>query len=292
VGLLTVLDAATGRRLWSVDVLERFRADGPRYGTAESVLVEQGRVICTPGGKEGTLAALDADTGRTVWTSRGLDDRAGHASPIAVTWGGERQVITLTNKGLVGVRLADGTPLWRHTKGFGGFFHEHVLTPVFHDGLVFAEGGHRAGGACVRLVPKGDAVEAEHLWSKSASSTHTGGYVECDGCLFGDSGKGWACIDMTTGEVLWTEAAIRGAATIWADGRFYCVGEKGTVYLVQAGRDGASTVGSFRMPNPGSETWAYPAIAGGRLYVRRKGEIHVYDVAAPSAQAEPAPGPK
>jgi len=279
-GLLTALDAEDGRKRWMVDIFDRFGGDGPRYGAAESVLVAGERVICTPGGKDAALAALDAKTGLTLWTSRGLDDKPGHASPIPVTWGGVQQVITLTHEGMVGVRLEDGTLLWRHTKGFGWFFHENVLTPVFHNGYVFAEGGHRSGGACVRLALKdvrpGFAVE--QVWKKDASSTHTGGYVVRGGCLYGASGEGWACIDMATGEVRWTEPAIRRAATIWADGRFYCVDEKGTVFLVAAGPAEATVVGKFEIPNAGSQTWAYPALSDGRLYVRRKDQVHVYDV--------------
>ncbi len=277
-GLLTALEAEGGRKRWMVDIFERFDGHRPRYGVAESVLVTGGRVICTPGGKDAGLAALDADTGRVVWTSRGLDDKPGHASPVAVTWGGQRQVVTLTHEGMVGVRLEDGTPLWRHTKGFGWFFHENVLTPVFHDGYVFAEGGHRSGGACVRLVPQADGFAVEPVWTKSGHATHTGGYVERGGHLYGGTGRGWACIDMASGEVRWTEPAIRRAATLWADARFYCVGEKGTVCLVEADPDGCTVVGRVEIPNAGSQTWAYPAIAGGRLYVRRKDQVHVYDV--------------
>jgi len=286
-GLLTALETDAGRkvwmvdifdRFWMVDIFDRFRAHPPRFGVAESVLVLGDRIICTPGGKDATLAALDAGTGRTVWTTRGLDDGAGHASAVAVTWRGSRQVITLTHKGLVGVRPEDGSLLWRHAKGFGWFFHENVMTPVFHDGYVFAEGGHRSGGVCVRLTREGGGLAVEPVWTKSEFATHTGGYVQRGGYLYGGTGRGWGCIDMTSGQVRWKEPTIRRAATLWADSRFYCVGEKGTVYLAAAGPEGCTVVGQVEIPNAGSQTWAYPALSGGRLYVRRKDQVHVYDV--------------
>jgi hypothetical protein len=85
---------------------------------------------------------------------------------------------------------------------------------------------------------------------------------------------------MASGEECWREAAIRRAATLWADARFYCVGEKGTVFLVDASPDGCTVVGRFEIPDAGDRTWAYPALADGRLYVRRKDHVYVYDVSA------------
>jgi len=279
-GLLTALTVDTGRKAWMVNIFERFRGKPPRFGVAESVLVTGGRVICTPGGKEGTLVALDAATGRVVWTSRGVDDDAGHASAVEVTWGGRRKIITLTHKGLVGVAPEDGSLLWRHTDGFGWMLHENTMMPVFRDGYVFAEGGHRSGGVCVRLTPRGDGFSAEKVWTKVEHASHTGGYVERNGHLYGGTGQGWGCIDMTTGQECWREPSIRRAATLWADARFYCIGEKGTVCLVEAGPDGCTVVGRVEIAGAGSQTWAYPALADGRLYVRRKERVYVYDVSA------------
>jgi len=279
-GLLMALMLQAGRKAWMVNIFDRFGGDPPRFGVAESVLVTDGRVICTPGGKRGALAALDADTGRVLWTTPSLDEAAGHASAIEVTWGGRRQIVTLMHKGLVGVAPEDGRLLWRHGKGFGWLFHENTMTPVFHDGYVFAEGGHRSGGVCVRLSPEGDRFAAEQVWSKVEHASHTGGYVERDGYLYGGTGRGWGCIEMATGREQWREPAIKRAATLWADARFYCVGEKGGVSLVEAGPDGAEVVGRFEIPDAGPQTWAHPALADGRLYVRRKDHVYVYDVSA------------
>ena len=72
----------------------------------------------------------------------------------------------------------------------------------------------------------------------------------------------------------------RHRPSLWADDRFYCLGEKGTMYLVEADPKGHRTVGEFKIPNAGSQTWAYPAISGGRLFIRRRDKVFVYDIAA------------
>jgi len=280
-GRLTALEADSGSKVWTLNLFETFGGKRPMYGAAESVLVVGDTVICTPGGPDACLAALDAGTGRTVWTSRGLSDRAAFASTIAIDYGGVRQVVALTEKGLVGVALADGKPLWRFTDYFGGFMAENVLAPVFRDGIVFGEGGHYGGGGAVRLKADAGAFSVEPLWKKSGGSTHLGGYVERGGFLYGDTGRGWSCVDLAGGDVRHKTSRIRGAATLWADGRFYCLGEKGTMHLVEADPNCSRIVGEFSIPNAGSQTWAYPAISDGRLYVRRLEQVHVYDISRP-----------
>ena len=75
----------------------------PGWGYTESVLVDGDQVVCTPGGDQGTLAALDKHTGQVVWRSEDLTDDAQYASPIVFDWNGERQIAQLTMKTLAGV---------------------------------------------------------------------------------------------------------------------------------------------------------------------------------------------
>ena len=279
-GRLAALAAADGRAVWSVDLLKWFRAKAPMYGVAESVLVVGDRLVCLPGGPEAFAVALHKKTGRTLWTANGIKGPIGYASAIVAEHGGVRQIITLTGKGLVGLAAHDGTLLWQHTEGFGGFMAENVLTPIFADGIVFGDSGHYGGGAAVRLEVREGRFVPTLAWKKSAGSTHLGGYVERGGYLYGDTGRGWSCVELATGTVRYKVRTIRRPATLWADGRFYCLAEKGTIYLVEADPTAHRVVGEVTIPNAGSQTWAYPAISGGRLYIRRRDKVHVYDIAA------------
>ena len=77
----------------------------PGWGYTESVLVDEGRVICTPGGSGGALTALDAKTGKVLWRSKEFTDPAQYSSPIVINHGGKRQYVQLVMKKLVGVML-------------------------------------------------------------------------------------------------------------------------------------------------------------------------------------------
>jgi len=277
-GRLAALDAATGQEAWGFNIFEAFRSKRPFYGVAESVLVAGPHVICTPGGSDTCIMAIDKKTGYTVWTSRGIGAEAGYASPILADWQGIRQIITLTDGGLVGVRADNGTVLWSFDKYFPKEPARKILTPIFRDGYVFADGGHLCKGGTVRLEIVGSAVTATGVWEKPQRATHLGGYVERDSLLFGHDGQGWACTEMLTGIVRYKSKEIAPAATLWADGRFYCLGESGKMHLVEADARACRIVSSFKIPSAGPQTWAYPAISDGKLFIRRADKVFMYDI--------------
>ena len=65
-GRVACLAADSGKVLWAVDVLDRFRGEEPTWAMSECLLVDGSRVIVTPGGDKALLAALDKDSGQTV----------------------------------------------------------------------------------------------------------------------------------------------------------------------------------------------------------------------------------
>ena len=58
-GDVTCLDVETGRTLWHVNLREQFGGGRPGWGYSESPLIEGDLVIVTPGGRGGTLLALN-----------------------------------------------------------------------------------------------------------------------------------------------------------------------------------------------------------------------------------------
>ncbi|MES1213056.1 MAG: PQQ-binding-like beta-propeller repeat protein, partial [Singulisphaera sp.] len=59
-----------GHEVWRKDLPKDFagkKADG--WGYSESVLIDGDQLVCTPGGPESTMIALDKTTGETRWTT-------------------------------------------------------------------------------------------------------------------------------------------------------------------------------------------------------------------------------
>lgn len=79
-GKLVTIEPTKGQVLKTVDLLERFGAEQAKFGFAECVLVDGRKVICTPGGPDASLAALNKNTGETIWQTKGLSQLAGYCS--------------------------------------------------------------------------------------------------------------------------------------------------------------------------------------------------------------------
>ena len=111
-GVVSAFEAATGRRLWQTSA----PSEVPFYSAASSPVGTNGVVIVHPGNYE-PLTAFDANTGAVKWTAG-----AGgfFMSPLVVTLAGTRQVVSVTQKAVIGVLPADGSVLWSYPWSGGG----------------------------------------------------------------------------------------------------------------------------------------------------------------------------
>src|SRR5262249_43494384 len=144
------------------------------WGFTWSPLVDGDRLICVPGGSQGTLAALDKRTGQVLWRSKELTDQATYSSPIVIEVGGGRQYVQMTNEGVSGVAASDGRLLWKYLKkpAYGDVV---IPTPIFHGGCVYVSAGYGAGCDLIRLTPAGPRFKAEKVYSNKTMVNQQGG---------------------------------------------------------------------------------------------------------------------
>jgi outer membrane protein assembly factor BamB len=293
-GVLVCVERATGKEKWHKSLTKDLNGSlmTPKWGYSESPLVDGDKVICTPGGKDGTLAALDKTTGAVLWRSKGVTDAASFSSAIAAEVGGVRQYVQLTAKGVIGVDAKDGKLLWRYEDS--GFRTAVIPTAVFHDDAVFATAGYGAGCVLLRLSPAGSGTKYEKVYANKNMVNHHGGVVLVGDHLYGYSdGKGWVCLEFKNGQVVWAEKnALEKGSLTCAGGQLYCYGENtGTVVLADASPAGWKENGRFTIPenskirkSGGTKFWTHPVVANGRLYVRDQDLLFCYDVKSPGAE--------
>ena len=118
------------------------------------------RLICTPGGKKGLLAALDKKTGDVIWRSKEITDQASYSSPIEVEIGGIKQYVQVVNSGIVGVGAKDGKRLWSYRRE-PAYDDVVIATPVFSDNHVFSTVGFAQGCDLIKLVPQTSGIKVE-----------------------------------------------------------------------------------------------------------------------------------
>lgn len=274
-----------GSERWRRNLKEDFggkKADG--WGYSESVLIDGNKLVCTPGGTQCTIAALDKMTGEAIWQTVRDDDRgAGHASPVIANVGGTKVYVQTTGSGALGVRADDGKLLWsyeiKRTTAV-------IPTPIVKDDLVFFTAGYGTGGTLIRQVPTGDGITAEEIYPTNPKLENKhGGIVLVDGYLYGDAGDGGIpfCADLMTGEVKWKSrgSGKKSASVTAADGKLVFRFSNGTVALVPASSEAYNETGSFKTPDSGDRpSWAHPVIVGGKLYLREGDKILCYNLKA------------
>ena len=129
-GDLVCLKADTGAEIWRKSLTRDFGGRSGGWNYTESPLIDDGKVIITPGGKKGAVVALNKKTGEPIWQSKDFTD------------GGERQYIQLTGANVVGLAADTGKVLWKAArKGRTAT----VSTPIFHDGHVFVSSSYGVG---------------------------------------------------------------------------------------------------------------------------------------------------
>ena len=280
-GDLVCVEANSGVIKWRKNLQQDFRGDMMSdWGYSESPLIDGGRLICTPGGSEGTIIALNKLSGQVLWRSKEITDAAAYASVIARDIGGVRQFIQLTGESVFGVAANDGRLLWR---GAHPGRTAVIPTPIEHGGHVYVTAGYGVGCALFHITGNNNKFAAEKVYANKVMVNHHGGVVRVGEHLYGYSdGKGWVCQHMKTGEMVWSERSKldKGAITA-ADGHLYLrsEGSKGTVVLIEATPAGFKEKGRFDQPDRSKQqSWAHPVIANGKLYLRDQDLLLCYDV--------------
>ena len=269
-----------GKVKWMKDYAKDFGgvvgAEKQAWAYSESVLVDGGHVIGTPGGKEAAMVALNKLTGEVAWKCElPASDGAEYSSIMPVDADGTKLYITFLRKsGLVGVEAKTGKFLWKYPKisDFGA----NIMTPVVYKNQVFASTS-RGGAALLEL--KGTAEPKEVYFTKELG-TSIGGAVLVDGHVYGTTSSGLYCAEFATGKKLWHESSIGGASICFADGRLYVrLFSSGDVVLVEPNPKEFVEKGRVKQPDRSTyAAWPHPIVANGGLFVRDQNTLVCWEV--------------
>jgi len=294
-GILACLKSKDGEVVWQKDFKKDF--DGKMmsgWGFSESPLIDGDWVLCTPGGQDSMIVALNKLTGEEVWRSSVPElgnkgkDGAGYSSIVISNASGVKQYVQLVGRGLIGVRASDGKFLW----GYNLIANPtaNIPTPIVDGDYVFTSTGYGDGGtALVKVVREGDGFKAEEVYYHGAKTlqNHHGGMVLHDGHVYFGSkhNNGFpVCVDFDSGKIVWggdTRGPGSGsAAIVFADGNVIFRYQSGEVALIEATPEDYKLKGVFKpefvSKNP---CWAQPVVAGGKLYLRDQDKLMCYDLA-------------
>lgn len=295
-GSIVCLNTADGKQVWSRDFKDWGGKLMTGWGYSESPLVDGDRVLCTPGGKEGMLVALNKQTGETIWAATlpdygpergrngsGLKDGAGYSSAMISSGGGVKQYVQLVGRGVIGVRASDGKLLWRYSGAANGT--ANIPTVLIDGDFVFCSTGYNTGSALLKLTADGqDQVTMAPVYELSGKQMQNkhGGMVLVDGYIYCGDGDGSGdpiCIRMADGKTAWgpiREARDSESSVCYADGAVIFRRAKGRVLIVEATPEKFNLIASFQPAFQEDHSWSYPVISGGKLYLREQDKLMCY----------------
>jgi len=283
-GDLACLETKTGKERWRKNLRTDFGGKPGEWAYAESPLIDGRALVCTPGGSNATMLALNKRTGKVIWQcAMPQADDASYSSIVVGMLGGRKQYVQFLSQGLAGVEARTGTLLWRYERNAKGS-PAVIMTPLVSDGLVYS-GAYRANCALLRLNEKNGGSVAEEIYVNNKLPIGLGGVVKVGNYFYGSSSQSAMCVAFRTGDIKWEERALGPASWLVADGRLYLHAENGDVALLEPTPEAYREKGRFTPPNrpesgdPG-KPWAYPVISNGRLYIRDQNSLWCFDVKA------------
>ena len=269
-----------GKEVWRVNIQNDYEGrmmSGWRW--SESPLVDDGKVVVTPGGDKGAVLALDAKTGKQVWRCEGLTDPAGYSSLIIREIGDIKQYIQLTGKSVAGIDAGNGKLLWRADRPGKTAV---ISTPIYDKGTLFVTSAYGVGCNGFKVEYKNNQFVANEIYKHvggAGMANHHGGAIRVGDYVYGSNSGQLSCLRLSDGEVMWNEPSAGKGAIIVADNKIILRTERGPVSLVKLSPSGYEEVSRFDQPErTRARAWAHPVVLDGKLYLRDQDNMFVYDI--------------
>ncbi|MBN1199115.1 MAG: PQQ-like beta-propeller repeat protein [Bacteroidales bacterium] len=265
-GLLNVLNASDGSKIWSRDAAKDAGITVLTWGFTSSPLVVGNVVIVALAGK---LAVYDTSGGLPLWF--GPDGGSGYSSPQFFTLGGVPQVILMSASGAISFDPASGNQLWEYSWPI----EDRILQPALIGGEDLLLSQEYTGVRRVTVTQANAEYTITERWTSSEMKVNFNDNLVYNGYAFGFDGPSIACLDLKEGKRLWKGERYRGFTLLLAGQNLILVlSEKGELALVNATPEKFTELGKIQAIE--GKTWNHPAIARNILLVRNSQEMAAF----------------
>ncbi|HLY08504.1 MAG TPA: PQQ-binding-like beta-propeller repeat protein, partial [Planctomycetota bacterium] len=234
------------------------------------------------------IVALDKKTGELKYKI--TDELASYASPVTATIGGRRWGFVFARGGLVGFEPSTGNVDFHYPWRAPILESVNASNPVVVDDRVLISEAYGVGTSVLKVKPGGfDVVWLDGRKRDRSLMTHWNTPVHLDGYVYASSGRHTAeaelrCIEFATGKVQWAVPRLTRSSLMYVDGHFVCLGEDGTLRLLQANPKQYEETARVLLKSADGEpllkypAWAAPVLSHGLLYVRGKDRLVCLDL--------------
>lgn len=263
-GDICCIELESGLPFWSLNIAKEFASPEMIWGHSGSPLLVDGKLIVQPGGKRGSLVALDPDSGDVLWKSAGI--AAGYSSFVAGTFGGRQQVVGYDSASLGGWDVNDGSRIWTLVPPVKGDFNVPTVIPWQSDLFVSTEnnGTRRYSFSADGKINSEPLAVNRDLKPDSHTPVISGDRIH-------GIWNEFYSVDLKTlkTEYASDDAAFGGyGSLIGSDSRLLCLTENGELLLISTDTPQPKILSRQNLATVGASVLSHPAIAGDSLYVR------------------------
>ncbi len=265
-GVIHCLDAASGKVIWTKNLMEELKAEMPTWGFASSVLIEGNLAIVNVGAAG---AALDKQSGKVIWSSG--SDHAGYSTAVPFKAGGEVAVAMAIKQDVVALRVKDGKEIWRFP--WKTQYDVNAADPILLGNKVFISSGYNRGGGVFDV----STSPPTSVWDNRNMRNHMNSCVLWQGHLYGVDENQLRCLVFETGEVKWTEKSVGKGSLSMADGKLIVLSERGILMVAEATPAGFKPIARAQVLS--GKCWTTPVLSNGKIYCRNAaGDVVCVDV--------------
>jgi outer membrane protein assembly factor BamB len=268
--VLHAFDAVTGKPLWKRDIIKEHAGRNISWSNAASPLLEGGVLYVAGGGAGQTYLAINPLTGAVLMKAG--DDTMTHATPVAATILGQRQIIFFMRSGLTALDPKTLKQLWHADFPFNV---STAASPVVFGDYVYCSAGYGVGAAGFKISKAGGEWKAEQVMRvpQKPLQNHWSTPVLFNGHLYGmfqfkEYGKGPVkAVKLPDGDIKWEQPGFGpGHVVLTAGGGLLALSDAGELVGITASPEGYKELGRFKVLD--GKCWTTPVLSNGRVYVR------------------------
>jgi outer membrane protein assembly factor BamB len=271
-GILDCLDGATGKPIWSRDVLADNHVGNVSFGKSCSPLIVDQLVIVTGGSGGPSLVAYQKDNGAPAWTSG--NETPGYASPVLATLEGTPQILTINGGSASAHDPAVGRLLWRFN--WPGSMPKDIQPAALPGDRVLLSAGYGLGTTVLQVSSAGSALSVSPIWQSRRLKPKLSNVVVHGNFVYGLDDGVLTCLDLSDGRKCWRGDEYGFGQLLGVDDLLLIQAETGEVALVEARPESFHELGRFQAIS--GKTWNNLVLAGHYLLVRNDHEAACYQL--------------